>query len=74
MRSQSKYTPQLVRWMNELELYDLMVISYQPGKTMHVPDALSRQDYSGAPGNNTIEPEFLYAVSARSILPEHHND
>ncbi|KAG2216040.1 hypothetical protein INT45_007161 [Circinella minor] len=74
LRSQSKYTPWLVRWMNELELYDPTVISYQPGKTMHVPDALSRHDYSGNPGNDTMEPEFLYAVSAQSIPPEHRND
>ncbi|KAG2209354.1 hypothetical protein INT45_002604, partial [Circinella minor] len=47
---------------------------YEPGKTMHVPDALSRYDYSGNPGNDTMEPEFLYAVSARSIPPEHRND
>ncbi|KAG2213751.1 hypothetical protein INT45_001289 [Circinella minor] len=41
---------------------------------MHVPDALSRHDYSGNPGNDIMEPEFLYAVSARSIPPEHRND
>ncbi|KAG2212941.1 hypothetical protein INT45_002311, partial [Circinella minor] len=74
LRSQSKYTPRLVRWMNELELYDPTVISYQPGKTMHVPDALSRHDYSGAPGKDTMEPQFLYAVSPQSIPPEHRND
>ena len=74
LHSQSKYTPRLVRWMNELELYDPIVISYQPSKTMHVPNALSHQDYSGPPGQDTMELEFLYAVSSRSILPEHCND
>ncbi|KAG2217578.1 hypothetical protein INT45_012434 [Circinella minor] len=41
---------------------------------MHVADALSRHDYSGAPGKDTMEPQFLYAVSPQSILPEHRNN
>lgn len=52
LRSQAKPTPRLVRWMNELELFDPEIL-YRPGKENDVPDALSRENYEGEPGDET---------------------
>ncbi|CDH61294.1 retrotransposon ty3-gypsy subclass [Lichtheimia corymbifera JMRC:FSU:9682] len=69
LRSQAKPTPRLIRWMNELELFDPEIL-YKPGKENDVPDALSRKDYDGEAGDKTLEPQFLYA--SMSKLPDDH--
>lgn len=72
LRSQQKPTPRLVRWINELELFDPTIL-YQQGKLNCVPDALSRKDYNGEPNQESLEPDFLYVV-ASNIPAEHRED
>ena len=62
-RSQDKPTSRLIRWIAELEMYD-PDIQYKSGTSNVVPDALSRRDGpSCTPAIQSMEPEYIYAVS-----------
>ncbi|KAG1471288.1 hypothetical protein G6F57_011442 [Rhizopus arrhizus] len=66
LRSQSKPTPRLVRWLSEIELYD-PVILYKPGVENQVPDILSRRDTPDTkPSANSMEPKYLYNIVKES--------
>lgn len=67
LRSQTKPTPRLVRWISEIETYNL-TIKYRPGKENGVPDALSRCCDADTSGNMlNMEPDYLYVAKE---LPE----
>lgn len=68
-RSQDKPTSRLIRWIAELEMYD-PDIQYKSGASNVVPDALSRRDGpSCIPSAQSMEPEYVYAVSAFDNVP-----
>ncbi|KAG1170886.1 hypothetical protein G6F36_011841 [Rhizopus arrhizus] len=64
LRSQSKPTPRLVRWLSEIELYDPEIL-YKPGVENQVPDLLSRRDGpESRPAEKSIQPRYLYHITA----------
>lgn len=67
LRSQTKPTPRLVRWISEIETYS-PTIKYKSGKENGVPDALSRCCDADTSGNMlNMEPDYLYVAKE---LPE----
>jgi hypothetical protein len=66
LRSQSKPTPRLVRWLSEIELYDPEIL-YKPGIENQVPDLLSRRD---GPESNPEEKSIQRRSS--TTLPSLH--
>ncbi|KAL1927829.1 hypothetical protein VTP01DRAFT_3650 [Rhizomucor pusillus] len=71
----SKPTPRLMRWINEVELYDPK-ISHKPGKENGVPDTLSRQKYEQGPDpeEKSLEADFLHAIDQHKLPPDHTKD
>ncbi|KAG1001557.1 hypothetical protein G6F27_012762 [Rhizopus arrhizus] len=66
LRSQTKPTPRLVRWISEIETYS-PTIKYKPGKENGVPDALSRCCDADTSGNTlNMEPDYLYVAKEMS--------
>lgn len=62
-KSSSKVSPRLVRWMQDLEMYQPSLV-YKKGVDNIVPDALSRRDGPDCvPDPVSMEPEFLYEMS-----------
>jgi len=68
LRSQSKPTARLVRWLSEIETYAPKIL-YKPGKINEVPDALSRRDGADCVAANTsMEPRYLYSVESNIMV------
>lgn len=66
LRSQTKPTPRLVRWLSEIETYDPKIM-YKPGTENLVPDLLSRRDgpdCTVSPAD--MEPKFLYSARVQA--------
>ncbi|KAK4519747.1 Ubiquitin-conjugating enzyme E2 2 [Mucor velutinosus] len=68
LRSQSKPTARLVRWLSEIETYDPKIL-YKPGKINQVPDALSCRDGASCVAAETsMEPCYLYSVESNIMV------
>ncbi|GAN11513.1 conserved hypothetical protein, partial [Mucor ambiguus] len=66
-KSSNKVSPRLVRWMQDLEMFQPTLV-YKKGEDNIVPDLLSRREGPDCvPDPVSMEPEFLYEMST-SIL------
>ncbi|CEP16788.1 hypothetical protein [Parasitella parasitica] len=63
-KSSSKVSPRLVRWIQDLEMYQQLTLVYKKGVNNIVPDLLSRREGPDCePDLLSMEPEFLFAIS-----------